>query len=426
MVIPEGYKMTEVGIIPEDWDVVSLSQIYTITSSKRVFQSEWKTSGIPFYRAREIALMSEGKTAPKALYISVEMFNSYVRQYGGIKENDILITGVGTLGKVYVVKASDRFYFKDGNIIWLKWKGASCSIFIKQLYDTPYLQRQVHNNADGSTVGTYTITNAKKTIIPFPPLAEQQRIAEVLLDMDRLIIFLENLIAKKKNIKQGAMQELLTGKRRLHGFDGEWVTLNLVKNSKVKARIGWQGLKKSEYLDSGYAYLVTGTDFHNGVISWQTCHFVEKERYDIDRNIQIKNDDLLITKDGSLGKIAIVKGLEYPATLNSGIFVVRPLNKAYVSAFVYYILSSFVFRAYLDKLSAGSTIVHLYQKDLYRFEFMVPPTEKEQIAIAELLSDMDNEIEELEKKLAKYRNIKQGMMSELLSGHIRLTEKEGA
>ena len=88
MVIPEGYKMTEVGIIPEDWDVVSLSQIYTITSSKRVFQSEWKTSGIPFYRAREIALMSEGKTAPKALYISVEMFNSYVRQYGGIKEND--------------------------------------------------------------------------------------------------------------------------------------------------------------------------------------------------------------------------------------------------------------------------------------------------------------------------------------------------
>ena len=85
-----------------------------------------------------------------------------------------------------------------------------------------------------------------------------------------------------------------------------------------------------------------------------------------------------------------------------------------------------MFRAYLDKLSAGSTIVHLYQKDLYRFEFMVPPTEKEQIAIAELLSDMDNEIEELEKKLAKYRNIKQGMMSELLSGHIRLTEKEDA
>ena len=222
------------------------------------------------------------------------------------------------------------------------------------------------------------------------------------------------------------MQVLLTGKRRLPGFDEEWITINFIKKSKVKARIGWQGLKKSEYLDSGYAYLVTGTDFYNGAISWNTCHFVEKERYDIDRNIQIKNNDLLITKDGSLGKTALVTGLEYPATLNSGIFVVRPLNKSYVPAFVYYILSSFVFREYLERLSAGSTIVHLYQKDLDKFEFMIPPTEKEQVAIAEVLSDMDKEIEELEKKLTKYRNLKQGMMSELLTGHIRLTEKEDA
>lgn len=421
-----GYKQTEIGIIPEDWAVVSLGQVYTITSSKRVFQSEWKHSGVPFYRAREIAVMSEGKTAPKDLYISVEMFDSYVRQYGGIKENDILITGVGTLGKVYVVKASDKFYFKDGNIIWLQWKEGVCSSFVKQLYDTSLLQQQVYENAVGSTVGTYTILNAKNTIIPFPPLHEQYHIAEALSDVDGLISSLEKLIAKKKVIKQGAMQELLTGKRRLPGFSGEWKSFNLMKWSRIKARIGWQGLKKSEYLDSGYAYLVTGTDFDSGIIHWDSCHFVDKQRYDLDNNIQLKNEDILITKDGSLGKTAIVTGLHSPATLNSGVFVVRPKNNAYCSLFAYYVLSSFVFKDFLDKLSAGSTIIHLYQKDLDMFEFLIPPTMEEQAAISSVLSDLDREILIDEQKLAKLREVKLGMMQQLLTGEARLFASEGS
>ena len=219
--------------------------------------------------------------------------------------------------------------------------------------------------------------------------------------------------------KQGVMQELLTGKRRLPGFSGEWCSFNLMKNSIIKARIGWQGLKKSEYLDSGYAYLVTGTDFDNGVVHWNLCHFVDKARYDVDKNIQLKNGDLLITKDGSLGKTALVKDLNSPATLNSGIFVVRPINNSYNSVFVYYILSSFVFKGFLDKLSAGSTIIHLYQKDLNKFEFLLPPTEQEQNAIAALLENMGDEIETLERKLVKARQIKQGMMQQLLTGKNR-------
>ena len=109
-----------------------------------------------------------------------------------------------------------------------------------------------------------------------------------------------------------------------------------MKNSKIKARIGWQGLKKAEYLDSGYAYLVTGTDFENGFVHWKSCHFVDKARYNADYNIQLKNNDLLLTKDGSLGKMAIVKGLHSPATLNSGVFVIRPLNYAYYPVFIHF------------------------------------------------------------------------------------------
>ena len=114
--ILNGYKQTEIGVIPQDWNVHTLEMLYNITSSKRVFQSQWRKSGIPFYRAREIAVMSEGKSAPEDLYIDADLYNQYTRQYGSIKKDDVLITGVGTLGKVYVVKENDQFYFKDGNI----------------------------------------------------------------------------------------------------------------------------------------------------------------------------------------------------------------------------------------------------------------------------------------------------------------------
>jgi len=257
-------------------------------------------------------------------------------------------------------------------------------------------------------------------IVPLPLLSEQRRIASSLSDVDGYIDVLEKLISKKRAIKQGTMQELLTGKRRLPGFSGEWESLNLASSSTLKARIGWQGLTTAEYLNEGYALLITGTDFKHGKINWNGCHYVEKSRYDQDTNIQINNGDILITKDGTIGKVAIVEALPKKATLNSGVFVVRPQNGAYVSLYVYYILLSDIFADFLAKLAAGSTISHLYQKDFVSFEFMVPPTKTEQIAVANILSDMDAEIDALTTKLNKAKQIKQGMMSELLTGRIRL------
>ena len=286
---------------------------------------------------------------------------------------------------------------------------------------TPEFQNQIEATIVGGAIPTLSQNQVYQFEIVFPiDKEEQKRIAEALSDVDDMISSLEKLIEKKKAIKQGAMQELLTGKKRLPGFKGQWNTINLSKKSKIKARIGWQGLTTNEYLDDGYAYLVTGTDFVNGKIDWDGCHYVPKDRFDQDKNIQIRNNDVLITKDGSLGKTALVKGLNKPATLNSGVFVIKPIQEAYDPTFVYYILSSFVFKDFLDHLSAGSTIIHLYQKDINKFEFLVPPTVEEQTAIASILSDMDSEIEELEQKLNKTRQLKQGMMQQLLTGKIRL------
>ena len=129
---------------------------------------------------------------------------------------------------------------------------------------------------------------------------------------------------------------------------------------------------------------------------------------------------MLLTKDGTIGKVALVDGLAKPATLNSGVFVIRPINNSYSARFLYYVLSSSVFRTFLDELAAGSTIVHLYQKDLVKFDFYIPPTIEEQEAIATVIYDMEAEIIRLQAKLEKYRKIKSGMMDELLTGKVRL------
>lgn len=330
------------------------------------------------------------------------------------KGDSITITGRGNVG--HAEYRSENF----DAIIRLLVLEPNADLIIDSKFVAEYINQCVQFPLESTGVPQLTVPQIKNIRIEVPEYEEQKKISKAISDIDKLISALKKQIQKKKLIKQGVMQELLSGERRLKSFSGEWKTFNLMSGSKIKARIGWQGLKKSEYLDSGYAYLVTGTDFVDGRIQWDTCHFVERERYNQDENIQIKNGDILVTKDGTLGKTAFVQGLNRPATLNSGVFVIRPSQNAYDPEFVYHILSSFVFKEFLDKLSAGSTIVHLYQKDMGKFEFLLPPTLDEQKAIATILTEMDEEIKKLEEKYEKYTAIKQGMMEQLLTGKIRL------
>ena len=407
--VKKGYKQTEVGVIPEKWKDKKLGDVGKVCMCKRIFANQTSNTGeVPFFK-----IGTFGKEADA--YISKGLYEDYKQRFSYPQKGDVLISAAGTLGRTIVFEGKDA-YFQDSNIVWLDTdKELLCNEYLYHYYKVIKW-----GASEGSTIARLYNGIICNTHIALPDVEEQKQIATVLSELDELMSLTEKQIAKKKAIKQGAMQELLTGKRRLPGFSGEWRYFNLMKNSKVKARIGWQGLKKSEYLDSGYALLVTGTDFDDGRVLWDRCHYVTRFRYEQDRNIQLQNNDILITKDGSLGKAALVQGLTNPATLNSGIFVIRPLQDAYDPVFVYQILSSFVFKNFLDRLSAGSTIIHLYQKDVGKFEFLLPPTIAEQKAIAEALSEMDADIAALENKLTKYRQVKQGMMQQLLTGKIML------
>lgn len=199
----------------------------------------------------------------------------------------------------------------------------------------------------------------------------------------------------------------------------DWEVISMNDSSTLKARIGWQGLTTKEYLFDGEYYLVTGTDFVNGEIAWNTCNFVDGNRYHQDKNIQIKVGDVLVTKDGTIGKVAFVDYLPKEATLNSGVFVIRPKENCYNSLYFNYVMNSKIFERFLNKLAAGSTISHLYQKDFIEFCFPLPPL-PEQKAIAKVLSDVDQLIASIEKLIDKKRNIKQGTMQLLLTGKKRL------
>lgn len=390
-----------------NWESLQLGDLGHIQMCRRIFQNQTKEFGtIPFYKISTFGGKADA-------FISKELYEKYKLLYPYPEKGDVLISAAGTIGKAVIFDGKDG-YFQDSNIVWLT---TDDRIDKKYLY---WFYRSFPWKAlEGTTIKRLYNNIILNTTINLPSMEEQKRIVETLSSFDEYIDDLAELIEKKKNIRDGALEDLVTGKTRLGGYDGDWTSVSFNQVIIPKARIGWQGLKKHEYLRSGYSYLIGGTDFLNGSINLDGISYVTKERYDMDPNIQVSENDVLVTKDGTIGKVAIVPKLKKPATLNSGVFVFRT-NKRLSPRYLYRILSSSVFGEFIDTLSAGSTIKHLYQKDLKKFEFDIPIDIDEQESIAEILSAMDKEIINLEEERDKMIQIRDGAMDDLLSGRVRL------
>lgn len=419
--VPAVARMTEVGLLPSDWTLVDLSSIACVTSGKRLplgwSLTEHETPH-PYIRVSD---MENGTVNTAGIQYVPEAVADQIARYR-ITKDDLYISVAGTLGVVgrVPVELDGANLTENANRIS---SIAGSKDYLYYVMASPVVQGVIESERTVGAQPKLALGRIRSFRIPLPPTTlEQGTIAEALSDADALIESLSLLLAKKRQIKQGAMQELLTGKKRLPGFSGKWESKVLGQSATLKARIGWQGLTTKEYLSAGDFYLVTGTELRGGAIDWDECSHVEATRYKQDPNIQLVIDDVLVTKDGTIGKVGIVTSLPKPATLNSGIFVVRPLGKIFHPGFFYYLLCSSAFTEFLDQLAAGSTINHLYQKDFVGFSFQLPPTEDEQKAIASVLADMDSDIALVEKRLWKARGVKQGMMQALLTGRIRLVQ----
>ena len=203
----EAIKKATVNLLLEpksDWRIVPLGEICEVCSTRRVHESDWTDSGVPFYRARELVALNEGRSITP-LHISENLYKELIASSGAIRPGDLLVTGVGSIGVPYLVKRNDKFYFKDGNIIWFKNRGEIWPDYFLHAFRSDNIQKQIIEMACVGTVGSYTITNGKRTLIALPPLDEQKRIVAILDSIDGTINGLKSQLAKAQDIKQGMM-----------------------------------------------------------------------------------------------------------------------------------------------------------------------------------------------------------------------------
>lgn len=249
---------------------------------------------------------------------------------------------------------------------------------------------------------------------------ESQKIAKFLGEFDSLITLHQRKLEALKKTKVSMLEKIFPkeGEQypeiRFEGFTDPWEQRKLSSIASMHARIGWQNLRKSEFLDKGDYLLVTGTNFEDGVINFNDCHYVKKERYDQDLNIQIHDNSILITKDGTLGKVAFVQGLHMPATLNAGVFNVLVQNSNVAdSRYLYHYLRAPFLMKHVEQCATGGTIKHLNQNLLANFPIALPNI-LEQRKLGALLSGIDSLITLHQRKLDGLKMIKKAFQSKML------------
>lgn len=434
--IPDGYQKTEIGVIPKSWHSIYLGDLTEIRMCKRVLSWQTSKSGpIPFFKIGTFGRQPDA-------FISSNLYYDFKKKFSFPQKGDVLISAAGTIGKTVVYDGEDA-YFQDSNIVWLEIDKT------KMLNEYLYHYYKVIKWAatEGSTISRLYNGIIKASPIALPPLKEQTAIANALSDVDTLLQELEKLIAKKQAIKTATMQQLLTGKTRLPQFStytgdekqgqpkgtkpselGEipedWDVTNIGSQSTIFGRIGFRGYTKEDIVGEEDGVIsLSPSNIKNGKLTYNSCTYITWEKYEESPEIKIYNNDILLVKTGStFGKVGIVKNLPKEATLNPQIVVLKKLKCHY--GFLGAMMGFNIVQDQINESIVGGAIPTLSQKEVSNF--LIPlPTIEEQTAIATILSDMDDEILTLEQRLAKTRQIKQGMMQELLTGRTRLPfEKE--
>ena len=346
------FKETEIGMIPEDWKLKSLDQVAVFKNGKK--PSKRKSNGI---------YLIYGSNGP--IGFSNE-FNS--------KENSLIIGRVGAYcGNVYFSKA--KSWITDNAIIGQTLNNNSSLFFF---YKLKQLELNRYRNGAAQPLINQSILYSLKA--SFPNYSEQKQIAKILSDLDSKI---ENLQKQNKILEQITQTVF---KSWFVDFDGQtefvdselgkipkgWEVVKLGIHTKIKGRIGWKGLTQSEYSDEGY-HLVTGKQLVHGIIDWDDCPRVSKERYLESPEIMLKKNDILMSKDGTIGRLAFIFKLNEPSSVGTGIFVIRPNSEIIDHYFLLSFFKSDIFKSIVYSRTEGSVIPHLYQRDIIDFDLVLAP-----------------------------------------------------
>lgn len=424
--------------LPQSWKWVKWGDIVNVVSARRVHQSDWQKEGIPFYRAREIAEMSRNNgQVDNELFISEELYNEFSTS-GVPKPGDIMVTAVGTLGKTYIVKNGDKFYYKDASVICFENHFGLCSEYLAMMMDTPLMKQQIKSNSDGTTVATLTMVRMNEYLFPLPPLAEQHRIVakieELLPFVDRYAASyekLEQFNAKfpedmKKSILQYAIQGKLVEQRPEEGTAEELYKAiqeekqKLIKEGKIKkekllAEIteneipfdipeSWKWVRVNEICsilngDRGKNYPAKSTLQKEGIPFISALNLDGKtvkkdadllclsdEQYNKLGNGKLIQNDIVVCIRGSLGKHG-----RYPfekGAIASSLVICRPYstNDILADYFMMY-LDAPLFYSLIKLYDNGTAQPNLAAKSFEQFLLPLPPL-KEQKRIIQKVNEM--------------------------------------
>ncbi|WP_407268941.1 restriction endonuclease subunit S [Tenacibaculum maritimum] len=393
----QGFKQTEVGLIPEDWRVRELDHVLKFGSGqdyKHLSKGE-----IPVYGTGGIMT-----------YVNNHLYNG---ESVGIGRKGTIDKPVFLSGKFWTVDT--LFYTKD----FLD----SIPKFI--YYKFLIIPWKEYNEASG--VPSLNKNTLGKIKIALPPtLKEQKAIATALSDVDNLITSLENLIAKKQAIKQGAMQQLLTpphkGGKRLPGFSGDWeerTIESLVSNNGLVRGPFGGALKKDFFVKNGYKVYEQKNAIYKSIELGN--YFIDNQKFKELKRFEIQENDFILSCSGTIGRIYQIPSGFQKGIINQALLIIRIDNL--ISDYNYFkhqFTSDSIQKNVIDDTQGGAMKNLIGMPDFKKATIPYPPTLKEQKAIAKILSDMDTELEQLETKKAKYQQLKQGMLQELLTGNTRL------
>lgn len=273
--------------------------------------------------------------------------------------------------------------------------------------------------SNGSTMIHITkqAMEAKKLFFPRSQ-KEQRQIGIFFKTIDKAITLHQRKLDVLNKLKKYLLQKMfpengqLIPELRFPAFSGAWEQRKLSEIVRMNARIGWQNLRQSEFLDDGDFLLITGTDFKNGRVNFGTCHYIAKERFDQDPKIQVEEGSILLTKDGTIGKVALVDKLSKPATLNAGVYNIVPKNRVVESRFLFQYLSAPFLLDYVNKAATGGTIKHLNQSILVDFPVSFPSV-AEQEKIGKFLEGIDHVTTLHQRKLEGLRKLKKSLLQQM-------------
>ncbi len=433
--VPSGYKLTEVGVIPEDWETRTIADVSRNIldyrgRTPRKLGMDWGGGDIPALSARNVK-MGYIDFEEECNWGSEALYKRWMTN-GDAAKDDIVITMEAPLGNIAQIPDARKYILSQRTVLLQLNPDQSDSQFLFQVMRSERFQSVLSENATGSTAKGIQRRKFEKLRVVRPSLPEQRAIAAALRDADALIGALEKLITKKRDLKLAAMHELLTGEKRLPGFEKvpgykqtevgvipeDWEPTALAQVCAFITKGSTPTTYGFKWEQSGVLFLRSECVSERGLDLGQSM-FVSPSAHAALRRSEVEDGDILVTITGNVGRVVLLRGVG-KANLNQHIAKVRVTNPKAHAEYVFHFLSQPASRSRFTSITTGQAYPQISLKQVREAIIPFPPTKAEQEGIATALSDMDAEIAALEAKLAKAQQIKQGMMQELLTGRIRL------